>query len=122
MNVTGHALPHAPGGAVTLLYQHDFHLGGGALLSPRVNFHYEGDSWLSLFHDSAGDMQKAYGRADLGLKYSTVTDGHPWNVDFYVQNVADGRVRTNAYVTSDNIYTSQYLPPRTFGVNLSVKF
>jgi len=30
--------------------------------------------------------------------------------------------RINAGATGDNIYTSQYLPPRTFGGNFRLKF
>ncbi|MDR3506936.1 MAG: TonB-dependent receptor [Caulobacteraceae bacterium] len=123
VDITGHALPHAPSAAVTFLYQHDFHLPNGATLSPRLTTHYETESWLSLFHDGEGDKQKAYTRTDLGLKYAAETDGHAWSLDFYVQNVEDGRIRTSVGgVTSDNIYISQYLPPRTFGANLKVKF
>lgn len=122
LDVSGNSLPHNPNASVTLLYQHDFHLANGAVLSPRINTHYETSSWLSYFHDGSGDQQKAYQRTDLGLKYYMGSGPKPWSIDFYVQNVEDGRVRTSAGVTGDNIYTSQYLPPRTFGANLRVDF
>ena len=120
-DVTGHKLPHAPNFAVQLVYQHDFQLMNGATLSPRVSTHYEGSSWLSVFNDGEGDRQKAYNRSDLSLTYAT-SGQKPWSVEAFVRNVEDTKVRTNAGVTSDNIYTSQYLPPRTWGMNLKVDF
>ena len=49
-----------------------------------------------------------------------------WWMDLYVDNVADGRVRTNAgrtQVSPGNfIYLSQYLPPRVIGVNFGFGF
>jgi iron complex outermembrane receptor protein len=119
MNVSGNSLPHNPSASVTLLYQHDFHLTGGATLSPRINTHYETATWLSYFHDGPGDQQKAYTRTDLGLKYNA--GAKPWSVDLYVQNVEDGKVRTDTIVNS-GVYLSQYLPPRTVGANLKVDF
>jgi len=38
-----------------------------------------------------------------------------------VQNVEDGRIKTNA-ANSFGAWQSQYLPPRTFGVNVGLAF
>ncbi len=120
-DVTGHKLPHSPSFAAQAIYEHDFRLMNDGVLTPRVSFHYETSSWLSVFNDGAGDQQKAYTRTDLSLTYKAPGDKH-WSVEFFVQNLEDGRIRTNAGVTSDNIYTSQYLPPRTFGGNFRLDF
>jgi iron complex outermembrane receptor protein len=47
-------------------------------------------------------------------------------VNAYVQNVSDGKIRTSAgrFLMSDGSlqYVSQYLAPRTYGVQLGVWF
>jgi hypothetical protein len=63
-----------------------------------------------------GDLQKSYTRTDLGLRYSSMKQ---WYADAYVQNVEDGRIKTNAQ-NSFGVWQSQYLPPRTFGVNVGI--
>ena len=120
-DVTGHKLPHSPNAAFQFVYQHEFELMNHGTLTPRISTHYETSSWLSVFNDGAGDKQRAYHRTDLNLTYRAPGD-RPWTVQVFVQNVEDVKVRTNAGVTSDNIYTSQYLPPRTYGATLNVDF
>jgi len=93
LNVTGHRLPHSPTGSITAQYEHTFRFADGSKLAPRVNLHYESASWLSVFNLGEGDEQKAYTRTDLGLRYSAAKD---WYADAYVQNVENGRIKTNA--------------------------
>jgi iron complex outermembrane receptor protein len=118
LDVTGHALPHAPKGSLQAQYEHTFRFANGAKIQPRVNFHYETGSWLSVFNLGDGDRQKAYTRTDLGLRYSAAKD---WYVDAFVQNVEDGRIKTNAQ-NSFGAWQSQYMPPRTFGINAGYEF
>ena len=118
LDVTGHRLPHSPTGSLNARYEHSFRFADGSKLAPRINFHYESASWLSVFNLGDGDAQKAYSRTDLGLRYSAAKD---WYIDGYVQNVEDGRVKTNAQ-NSFGAWQSQYLPPRTFGVNVGMSF
>ncbi|MGO4702022.1 TonB-dependent receptor [Dyella sp. 2RAB6] len=124
MNITGNDLPHAPDVALTAIYEHDFHLGNGGRLTPRFSGQYQSDQWLSTFNLGAGDKQKAYFRGDLALRYTEPQDR--WWVAAFVQNVTDGRVRTSSgrFSMPDGSfqYVSQYLPPRTFGVQLGVWF
>ncbi len=51
---------------------------------------------------------------------------YKWWAGLYLANFTDEKVRTNAGRASlgNNvfIYTSQYMPPRTFGVNFGVNF
>jgi iron complex outermembrane receptor protein len=116
LDVTGHELPHAPKLAANVFYEHTFHLGS-ATLAPRINVKYESASWLSIFNLGDGDRQKAYARVDLGMRYSNKN----WWIDTYVRNVTDGKVRTSAGSTG-TIFTSQYLPPRTYGINTGMEF
>lgn len=118
LDVTGHRLPHSPTGSLTAQYEHTFRFADGSKLAPRVNFHYESGSWLSVFNLGEGDLQKAYSRTDLGLRYTANKD---WYVDAFVQNVEDGRIKTNAQ-NSFGAWQSQYLPPRTFGFNAGFNF
>ena len=118
LNVTGHRLPHSPTGSLNALYEHSFRFANGSKLAPRINFHYESASYLSVFNLGAGDEQKAYSRTDLGLRYSAAKD---WYVDGYVQNVENGRIKTNAQ-NSFGAWQSQYMAPRTFGVNVGMSF
>ncbi|MDQ0464331.1 iron complex outermembrane receptor protein [Caulobacter ginsengisoli] len=118
---TGNTLPHAPSLALQVVYDHNFELGNGAELDARIASHYETSSWLSLFNDGPGDKQRSYHRTDLSFEYSP-PDDKPWSLELYVKNLEDGRVRTNAGATATNIYTSQYLPPRTYGLNFKVSF
>jgi iron complex outermembrane receptor protein len=118
LDVTGHRLPHSPTVSGQALLEHTFHFANNGTLSPRVSFHYESSSWLSVFNLGDGDRQKSYTRTDLGLRYQAPKD---WYVDAYVQNVEDGRIKTNA-ANSFGAWQSQYLPPRTFGVNVGYAF
>jgi iron complex outermembrane receptor protein len=118
LDVTGHEMPHAPSFSTTIQYEHKFRFADGSNLAPRINLHYETDSWLSVFNLGDGDKQKAYTRTDLGLRYSAAKD---WYVDAFVQNVEDARIKTNAQ-NSFGAWQSQYMPPRTYGVNVGMNF
>ncbi len=58
------------------------------------------------------------------MRYTT--PGGRWWTGVYVDNFTDVKVRTNAGRTALSgggfIYTSQYLAPRTFGVNFGIDF
>ena len=118
LNVDGHRMPHSPTGSMQFQYEHTFRFADGGKLEPRINLHYESASYLSVFNLGDGDTQKAYARTDLGLRYQAAKQ---WYVDAYVQNVSDGRVKTNAQ-NSFGTWQSQYMPPRTFGVNMGYEF
>jgi iron complex outermembrane recepter protein len=123
LDVSGNELAHAPDFALHGIYEHDFHFANGATLTPRISAHFESESWLSPFNLGDGDKQKGYHRTDLSMRYSPSSAA--WYLDLYVDNVEDNKVRTNAgraAVGSGFIYTSQYLPPRTFGMNIGVWF
>ncbi|WP_250633651.1 TonB-dependent receptor [Pinirhizobacter soli] len=124
MDVTGNDLPHAPNVSLTAIYEHDFHLPNGGRLTPRVSAQYQSTQWLSYFNLGSGDQQKSYTRGDVSLRYSE--PGDKWWVNAYVQNVSDDKIRTSAgrFSMADGSlqYVSQYLAPRTYGVQLGVWF
>jgi iron complex outermembrane recepter protein len=118
LNVDGHRMPHSPTGSMQFQYEHTFRFADGGKLEPRINLHYESASYLSVFNLGDGDTQKAYARTDLGLRYQAAKE---WYIDGYVQNVGDVRVKTNAQ-NSFGTWQSQYMAPRTFGVNMGYEF
>lgn len=118
MDVTGHAMPHAPTFAAQIQYEHLFHVNAGATLAPRISLHFETASWLSVFNDGPGDQQGSYTRTDLGLRYRAAKS---WFIDGYIQNVEDGKIKTNAQ-NAFGPWQSEYLPPRTYGFNAGVQF
>ena len=124
IDISGNDLPHAPATSLTAIYEHDFRLSNGGRLTPRITAQYQSAQWLSTFNLGPGDKQGAYAREDVSLRYSEPQDR--WWVSAYVQNVTNGKVRTSsgrfALPNGSFLYTSQYLPPRTFGVNLGVWF
>ena len=124
MNITGHTLAHAPDASLTAIYEHDFHLSNGGRLTPRLSAQYQSMQWLSPFNLGPGDQQKAYVRSDVSLRYTEPQDR--WWANVYVQNLSDDKVRTNAMrfqeANGSFVYVSQYLPPRTYGIELGVWF
>ena len=119
LDVTGNTLPHAPKFSATVRYEHKFHLGEVATLTPRISLHYETASWLSVFNLGSGDQQKAYTRTDLGMRYWS---GKSWYADAYVRNVEDAKIKTSAASSSATDFVAQYMAPRTFGVNVGTSF
>jgi iron complex outermembrane receptor protein len=117
LDVTGHTMPHTPKFAAQVQYQHMFRLRDGETLAPRISAHYETKSTLSVFDLGEPDRQKAYGRADLGLRYTR----DKWWLDVFVRNVSDERVKTSA-ANSFGPWLAQYLPPRTWGFNTGLDF
>jgi iron complex outermembrane receptor protein len=118
LDVTGHKLPHAPTFAAQLMYEHRFHLSNGAALAPRASVHFESSSWLSVFNLGSPDQQSSYTRTDLGLRYNARKS---WWVDGYIQNLENGKIKTNAQ-NGFGPWQSEYLPPLTIGMNVGIDF
>lgn len=117
LDVTGNTMPHSPKFAAQVMYQHRIALANGTL-TPRISAHYETASWLSVFNLGEPDKQKSYTRTDLGLRYEAHAD---WYFDAYVRNVEDGKIKTSA-MNANGPWQAQYLPPRTFGINVGKTF
>jgi iron complex outermembrane receptor protein len=119
LDVTGHTMPHTPKFSAQVQYQHVFRLGEGSTLAPRISAHYETKSTLSVFDLAEEDRQKAYGRADIGLRYTR----DKWWLDLFVRNVSDERIKTSAFNPAPNaVWLAQYQPPRTWGFNTGIDF
>ena len=137
----GNKLPHAPTFSLTVTYEHDFKLANGGTITPRGTMHFETGSWLSIFNGdrtnryingqlvdfgTAFDRQSAYTRSDFAIRYTAPSD--KYEVEGFVQNVEDAKVRTNAQnyntgtIQSQGIFLSYLQPPRTFGGRVKFKF
>lgn len=120
LDVTGHKLAHAPTFAAQVLYEHTFRMSSGATWTPRISLHYETASWLSIFNLGSPDRQKAYTRTDVGLRY---VSGKSWYADAFVRNVENANIKTSAAGGGNGgIFVAQYLPPRTYGINVGINF
>lgn len=119
LDVSNNTMPHAPTFSAQVMYQHTFNLSHGTL-TPRISLHYETSSWLSVFNLGEGDKQNAYTRTDLGLRYAA-SGKTAWYVDAFVRNAGDGNVKTSA-LNGFGPWMAQYLPPRTYGINVGLDF
>jgi len=139
VDLAGQKLRHAPEFSVTAIYEHDFVLGNGGRIVPRVQFHYETDTVISPFskvypnlYRGAGE-QDGYTKTDLSLRYEAPE--RRWEIEAFVQNVEDKAVKTdiqNIGASSNGTPTTGpsnlgtwvafYNPPRTYGVRVGARF
>ncbi|MYM29762.1 TonB-dependent receptor [Duganella sp. CY15W] len=117
LDVSGNTMPHSPKFSAQLMYQHSFALVDGTLI-PRISAHYETASWLSVFNLGEPDRQKSYTRTDLGLRYDA---NAKWYFDAFIRNAEDAKIKTSA-MNANGPWQAQYLPPRTFGINVGRSF
>nr|WP_043605707.1 TonB-dependent receptor [Novosphingobium sp. Rr 2-17] len=146
VQLKGNELAHAPRFSATASYEHEFELASGATITPRISTHYETKSWLSYFNGDANpfvnandpadnmpdrgtngtdwDRQKAYFRSDASLRYTSASQNY--SVEAFIQNIEDGKIRTNATAFGtpryDPVFLSNLQPPRTWGVRAKANF
>jgi iron complex outermembrane receptor protein len=112
---------------VNLGYQHVFTVAGGATITPRADLTYVDKQDLD-YHNYDVTKQAAYTKSDLSLSYDSVD--RRWRAMVYVHNLGDKAVLASATPDPRAIsipigQTSgfgSYLPPRVFGIKLSVRF
>jgi iron complex outermembrane receptor protein len=71
-----------------------------------------------VFNLGEPDRQKSYTRTDLGLRYDADSR---WYFDAFIRNAEDKNVKTSA-MNANGPWQAQYLPPRTFGINVGKNF
>ena len=119
VDIEGNELPYSTPVSFTLAYQHDFHLGNGALLRPYAKFHWEDDMHMTEGNfdaiPSLSDKRESFGILDLTLRYEA-PENH-WAVEAFVYNATDERFQTY-WVDSNQpdapLFT--WNAPRTWGV------
>jgi iron complex outermembrane receptor protein len=123
--LAGDALPQSPDWTIGAGLEHSWTipafgvLPAGALTA-RAETKYQTTQYFSFFN-YASTRQGAYAISNAWVEYEP-GNGH-WNVQFYVRNIAD-TVAFNEAIEDYNAlaYTYSFLPPRTFGAKLEVRF
>jgi iron complex outermembrane receptor protein len=96
-------------------------LEGGSRLTPSIQVYWQSGSHTSLanLNDPARGYREAYSQTDLNLRWESA--GGRWVVDGYVYNAEDRKVYATA-VPMSAFATVTYLPPRTAGVRVGLRF
>jgi len=133
VDLSGNSPPRTPDWKVSASYEHDFLIGDGVLtLGGFATF--SDDYFLDIFNrgDLAADVfpslpnggqqlgvQKAYALFDLKLRYENPINR--WAIEAYIKNLDDEAVKISSgnFIT-ENGFTANYLPPRTYGITLKV--
>lgn len=113
--------PNTPKWTVKGGYSHQFTLGSGATLTPRIDGRYL--SAQTVYPRAPGDSaaqfaestQNAYFSGDLFLSFSPASDR--WGVTAYLKNFTDKAIKQ-----SDFFGYVQIAAPRTIGATFNVKF
>jgi iron complex outermembrane receptor protein len=130
LNQKGFDLPVTPEFSVNLHYYYDLALTDGAVITPRIDIHWESESYLTLWNvDKAAqqldiDMDKAkffddkraaWHNVDLAIKY-TSNNGN-YYIEAYVNNVTNENVQLWGDVIGA-ISKGLQNEPRAYGVRL----
>ena len=113
VSVDGKANPYSPDWTFNLGVEYAFDLGGGASLTPRVNYSYVGSQWTTLIEVPTTDRLAAYGLWNASLTYAN----GDWRVQAFGMNLAN-----KAYVSGQFGNDEFFGNPRQFGVRVSRSF
>ena len=115
-----------------------FKFGQGATLTPRINFHYEDESFMLPFNNPQNKVD-SWTRTDIRLIYESGNDR--WQAQAWVKNLEDeDDIWAAQFTTPNNLLTppnavgqppgpgreelllGSLMPSRTYGVSLGYKF
>lgn len=113
VSVNGKANPYSPTWTFNAGVEYAFDIGGGATLTPRINFAYVGSQWTTLIEVPTTDLLPAYQIWNASLTYAN----GDWRVQGYVNNLAN-KVYVNGQFGNDEFFGN----PRQFGVRVSRTF
>jgi iron complex outermembrane receptor protein len=122
VNLNGNALQNAPQLSVSLSGQYVQPLPADYSLTARVDYHWQSHMWGRIFEDGA-DYIKPENVLNASLQLNPPDD--VWYAQVYVKNIFDQNNVTGEYLASatSGLYTNAfYGDPRTYGVELGVKF
>lgn len=94
-------------------------LGGSGTLTPEVQTYFNGGYILTDLTPDFGD-QAPYTKTDLRLTYQTADQR--FRVQAYVNNIEDTAVITRAVYSNHRSQLTSYAQPRTYGVQVGVRF
>jgi len=118
-NIQGNRLPKSPEWTLSLGAEHVFSLGSLGSLTPRVQFRFTDDQYLSQFNQFY-DAEGSYTRTNLYLTYDSPEER--FFAQAYVNNVEDEDVRNQILLGLVTFAHAQYDAPRTWGVRLGLRF
>ena len=98
---------------------YDIGLGAAGTLTPEVQTYYNSGYILTDLTPDYG-KNEAYFKTDLRLTYRTA-DGK-YTLQGFVNNIEDKAIITRAVYTNHRALLVNYAPPRSYGLNASVRF
>ncbi|MCP4927103.1 MAG: TonB-dependent receptor [Gammaproteobacteria bacterium] len=113
VNIKGNALPKAPDLRFSVGIEHTFGLGELGTLTPRIQFQYTDDQYLSQFNESYG-AEDSFTKTDLYLTWNS--PGEKYYAQAFVKNLEDEDVRNQILLGLVTFTHAQWDPPRTWGV------
>jgi iron complex outermembrane receptor protein len=126
---TGNQLPYAAHQTARLSYQHTFTLSEADSLIALVGTSYSSQYYTD-YHNYSATSQDAYTRTDASLSWERRSAGRTFNTRIYIRNIenkailAGGQADNSAPGRDFNQYgkNGYYLPPQTFGIQLTGSF
>ncbi|CAN5135158.1 TonB-dependent receptor [soil metagenome] len=113
-NLDGASQSYAPEFTFSGGVQYAFDLGGGASLTPRVDYSHIGEAYSTIFaNEAAGDKLVARDIVNLLVTYAR----DDWRVSAYSTNATD-----QSYTAAINSGLRYAGPPRQYGLNLTKIF
>jgi iron complex outermembrane receptor protein len=135
VDLSGNSPARTPDWKFTLIYEHDFALGGG-YLTPRLVATFSDSYYLDIYNRDdleAGifpglpdggrklGQQDAYQIYDLSARF--VPGSGKWMAEVFMKNITDEDVKISSgnFIT-ENGFVATYTPPQTYGLTLSYAF
>ncbi len=118
INLNGRTIDYAPKLSGNLGLAYEFALKGGATLTPRVQWSYQGGQWTSFFN-APQQYLPAYA---LGSARLTYVPSKTWQVEGYVTNIADRVYLTESTGNTPALQVGQFGAPRQYGVTVHYSF
>jgi iron complex outermembrane receptor protein len=118
---TGNRLPNAPRVSLRARYTRAMTLDSGSRLTPSIQVYWQSGTYTSLANisDPARGYRKAYSKTDLNVRWESAD--RRWAVDGYMYNAENRKVYATAVPGAAYTVVS-YLPPRTVGVRVGLRF
>ena len=122
ISLDGHALQNTPQLSVGVSGQYTQPLPADYALVLRTDLHFQSHMWGSIFEDGSSFIGNEY-VWDASLQLNSPDD--VWYAQAYIKNITNQNNITGQYVTSQTsgLYTNAfYGDPRTYGIELGIKF
>lgn len=119
---SGNELARAPSWTVTLGAQYDFYLGRWGMLTPRIQYYQQDETYFRAFNTPL-DLQDGYHRTDVKLTWASPDEA--WTVEGFVNNLEDELVFQNLLVGPNVVgspLNAWYGAPRIWGIRLGFRY